>query len=44
MVIGGIVMIDSLAHQPNQKVSIHSFVMMQRHQVEVIQTKKGRDS
>ena len=43
MVIRRIVMVVTVANQPHQKVSIHSFVMMKRDQIKIIKTKNGSD-
>ena len=36
-------MVESLANEPNQKVSVYSFIVMKRHQVEVVETKNRPD-
>jgi hypothetical protein len=43
MVVGRIVMVIPLPNQTNEKVSIDSFVMMKRNEVQIIKTEDGRD-
>src|SRR5687767_10761535 len=43
MVILRVVTIPSLPNQAIQKVSIDAFVVMQRHQIQIIKTQKSRD-
>src|SRR5882724_12732355 len=43
MVVRRIVMVRSFSYKPDQKVSIHTLVMMKRNKVEIVKTKKGSD-
>jgi len=43
MIVRGIVLIDSITNELHQKVSVHPFVMMERDEVEVINTQECAD-
>ena len=38
MIVRGIVVVKPFTHEPDEKVSIHSLVMMKRHETEIVQT------
>ena len=41
MIIFGIVTKGSLAYEPERKISIDSFVVVQRHEAQIVETEKG---
>jgi hypothetical protein len=43
MIIRRIVLVGSLANQPDQKISIDAFVVMQWYEVQIVQAKAGSD-
>ena len=41
MVVFRIVPVSSIAHEPDEEVSVNSFVVMQGHEVEIVQAQNG---
>ncbi len=41
MVVRGIVVINALPHEPHQEVSVDTLVMMERHQVQMVDAENG---
>jgi len=44
VVVCGIVMVNPFTHEPDEEVSIHSFVVMKGHETEIVQTENGSHS
>jgi hypothetical protein len=42
MIVGRIVVVVAIANEPNEKVSVYSFVMVEGHQVKIIKTENRR--
>jgi hypothetical protein len=36
-------LIDSLAHEPDEKIPVDAFIMMQWDEIEIVQTQNGGD-